>query len=372
VIVLKVQSQIDYPKYGNISQMVKNLSPAWFASVMGTGIFAVASKYYACYWSLLNNIAVVLWIINIILFLGIAIPWILRWLLFRDYALKDLNHPITGQFYATMPIGCLVLAVDFLIFGSGYIGASLSLILAKGLWVIGAVLSLKTAVIIPVLNYFNQITIEDINPAWFMSPVSLIVVPIAGAVLIPYWPQYLQKILLVMNYVSWGMGFFLFMFMAVICFYRFFMAQPLPGSLIPTIWIYLGPIGAGTISLLNLGYASSPFLGSMVMPVLNIFGLIYWSFGFWWLIAASLITITYILRNNLPYALSWWAYTFPLGAYTVATYLISVNLECEEIRLFGFLCYCLLAFCWITVFCNTFARVCSGTYLKIKQIFFCT
>lgn len=325
-------------------EVIKNLSPAWFPSVMGTGIFAVASKYYACYWSWLNNVAVFLWIINIILFLVLIVPWTLRWLIFYDNALRDLKHPVTGQFYATLPIACLVLAADFLLLGSGYIGAALAVKIAQGLWFTGGVLSLATAFIIPILNLFNKITIEDVNPAWFMPPVSLIVVPIAGAKLIPYWPQSFQKSLLILNYASWGSGFFLFMLIAVICIYRFFVAPPLPGSLIPTIWIYLGPIGAGTMSLLNLGSVSAPFLGSLVTPTLNLFGLLYWSFGFWWLIAAGVITIMYILKKNLPYALSWWAFTFPLGAYTGATYLISVLFQSEAVRLFGFLCYWLLAF----------------------------
>ncbi|CQR74919.1 putative membrane protein [Sporomusa ovata DSM 2662] len=366
---MQVQSEVDC-RNQYFSQVVRNLSPAWFASVMGTGIFALASKNYACYWAGLNSVAVFLWGINILLFLGLIVPWIQRWFFYKDYALRDLNHPITGQFYATMPIGCLVLAADFISFGPNYIGTNLALTIAKGLWITGAVLSLTAAVIIPTLNYFNKATIEDINPVWFMPPVSLIVVPIAGASLIPSWPQTIQKVMLLINYISWGVGFFLFMFIAVICFYRLFVAPILPGSLIPTLWIYLGPIGAGTVSLLNLGHASLQFMNSALIPVLNILGLIYWSFGFWWLITASVITTTYILRNNLPYALSWWAYTFPLGAYTVATYLISINLECEEIRVFGFLCYCLLAFCWITVFYKTFSRVCIDTLLYIRQRFF--
>jgi len=346
------------------SAVIKNLSPAWFASVMGTGIFSVTSKYYACYWSWLDNVAVFLWIINIILFLGLIVPWTLRWFIFHDHALKDLNHPLTGQFYATLPIACSVLAVDFLLLGTVYIGEALTVKIAQGLWITGVVLSLAMALIIPIINIFNKIAIEDINPAWFMPPVSLIVVPIAGAKLIPYWLQSLQKSLLILNYVAWGTGFFLFMLIAVICLYRLFVAPPLPGSLIPTIWIYLGPIGAGTISLLTLGSISAPFLGSPVTPILNFFGLFYWSFGFWWLITASVITIIYILKKDLPYTLSWWAFTFPLGAYTGATYLISLIFQSEAVRLFGFLCYWLLAFCWFVVFSNTFVRVYTGSLFK--------
>lgn len=345
-------------------QVIKNFSPAWFAVVMGTGVFAVTSKYYACYWTWLNNFAVYLWILNIIFFVALIVPWTLRWFLFHNQALRDLKHPVTGQFYATMPIGSLVLAADFLLLGPGYIEMALVVKIAQALWLTGLVLSLATAFIIPVYNFFNKVTVEDINPAWFMPPVSLIVVPIAGAKLIPYWPQSLQKSLLLLNYVSWGTGLFLFMLIAAVCLYRFFVAPPLPGSLIPTIWIYLGPIGAGTISLLSLGEVSTPFLGTLVSPILNLIALLYWSFGVWWLIAASVITLSYFFKKNLPYALSWWAFTFPLGVYTGAAYLISNVYESGAVRLFGFLCYWLLAFFWFGVFGNTLFRVVNGTLFK--------
>lgn len=198
------------------------------------------------------------------------------------------------------------------------------------------------------------------NPAWFMPPVSLIVAPVAGAKLIPYWPQNLQEPILLINYTFWGIGFFLFIFLAVICFYRLIVAPPLPGSLIPTIWIYLGPIGVGTIALLNLGSVSAPWLGIFSQPVINLFGLIYWGFGFWWLIVACILTLTNTLHKNLPYALSWWAFTFPIGAYTGATFLIAAAFQFPLLRTYGFICFCLLALCWLIVFSQTFYRLCKG------------
>jgi C4-dicarboxylate transporter/malic acid transport protein len=345
-------------------RVAKNLAPSWFAAVMGTGIFAVTSKYYSCYWSWLNNAAACLWAINIILFLVLLIPWIARWFLFTEDSLRDLNHPVTGQFYATMPIGCLVLAVGFLVVGTDLMNVDLAVGIAKVCWVSGAVLALLFAVVTPLLNFLNKVTLTDLNPAWFMPPVSLIVAPIAGAKLIPFWPLYLQKPLLLINYAFWGTGFFLFIFLAVICFYRLIAAPPLPGKLVPTVWIYLGPIGAGTLALLNLGAVSAPWLGNSALPVINTIGLIYWGFGFWWLIIAALVTLINILRKNLPYALSWWAFTFPLGAYAGATFLIAVTFSCPPLKLYGFICYCLLAICWLIVFSQTFYRVCTGELFK--------
>lgn len=363
--VMFLEPLLNLKSPANISSthVIKNFSPAFFAAVMGTGIFGITSKYYSCYWSWLNYVSTTLLIINVVGFLIILVPWILRWFLFRGDALKDLGHPVAGQFYATLPIGCLVLAAQLLVFQESY-PAALFLLIAKYLWISGALLAFISALIIPIVNFSKDISVEDINPTWFMPPVSLIVIPIAGAKIVNYWPHSIQKLMLILNYTAWGSGFFLFMFLAAICLCRFFVAPRLPGFLVPTVWIYLGPIGAGTIALLNLASASNPILGDQAIEIIKLFGLIYWGFGFWWLMAASIITITNILKKNLPYALSWWAFTFPLGAYTGATFLISSYYQCDAIRLYGFFCYLLLAVCWLTVFIKTIDRVCTGELFK--------
>jgi tellurite resistance protein TehA-like permease len=202
-VVLDAHSDLSEPEIRGFKQVIKNFAPSWFASVMGTGIFAVTSKYYSCYWPWLNSVAVGLWILNVILFCVLLIPWITRWFLFTEYALRDLNHPIIGQFYATLQIGCLVLAVDFLVVGTGFLGMEMAVSFAKACWVLGAILAVVFAIATPVINFFNKVTIADLNPAWFMPPVSLIVAPIAGAKLLPYWPQYFQKLLLLINYALW-------------------------------------------------------------------------------------------------------------------------------------------------------------------------
>ncbi|MFA7468063.1 MAG: hypothetical protein WCY82_07340 [Desulfotomaculaceae bacterium] len=37
--------------------IIKNFALSWFASVMGTGIVAIASFYYSHYWPWLQNLA---------------------------------------------------------------------------------------------------------------------------------------------------------------------------------------------------------------------------------------------------------------------------------------------------------------------------
>jgi len=338
--------------------IIKNFSPSWFASVMGTGIVAIVCHLYAGRFVLLESLAALAWGLNMFLFALIFIPWILRIVLYRRESLLDLKNPIIGQFFATMPIACLVMSADFLIVGVNYMNTDLAIELAKIFWVVGAVIAVLISIIIPLQGFISQeVKIESLNPAWFMPPVSLIVIPVAGAKLIPYWPIDWQLSMLVLNYISWGSGFFLFLILEVICLYRFICYPPLPGKLAPTFWINLGPIGAGTIALLTLGNASTDFLGAYVLSIFNIFALFLWGFGLWWLICALFLTVYYFSHKNLPFSLSWWAFTFPLGAYTGATYLISSFLKSTLVFNYGCFCLSLLLILWVLVLVKTIRGV---------------
>lgn len=276
---------------GNISFTIRKFAPSWFASVMGTGIVAVNSHFYANNFASLKALATALWVLNTILFVLLIIPWVLRFILYKAEALADFREPVTGQFYATMPIACLVVAK-----------------------------------------------------------------------LIPYWPDSWQQLMLILNYISWGSGFFLFLLFEAICLYRFICCPPLPGKLAPTAWINLGPIGVGTIALINLGFASTPYFGVLVVPIFNLLSLFLWGFGFWWFVCAICLTVYYFSHNNLPFNLSWWAFTFPLGAYTGATYLVSSFLNSSVINSYGFLCYLLLLISWSFVFVRTIMGVRKGEF----------
>jgi tellurite resistance protein TehA-like permease len=44
-----------------------------------------------------------------------------------------------------------------------------------------------------------------------------------------------------------------------------------------------------------------------------------WGFGAWSLLVALVLLGRYLRRGGVPYGVGWWAFTFPLGALTLAT-----------------------------------------------------
>jgi len=326
--------------------IVRNFSPAWFASVMGTGILANTSMFYSSYLPFLRYIAVILWIFNVLLFVVLLVPWVMRWIKYPENAMSDLTHPVNSHFYPTIGIGFIVVAGNFLQIGKIYIGAYPSLVVANVFWVIGSLVTVFFAFLLPYLQFSrSHLKIEHVNPAWFLPTVALMIVPLIGAPVLRTWSAAWQEPLLVFNYFCWSSGFFLYLLLGAIVLYRLIFHEPLPSRLAPTIWINLGPTGAGVMALLALSKLSN---SSVQIPTagLDLFSLIFWSFGIWWLGISIIMTLHYVRRIELPYAMSWWAFIFPLGAYIGASYMLYQVYDMAVLWWIGFVLYWLLFGLW--------------------------
>ncbi|NJE01674.1 tellurite-resistance/dicarboxylate transporter [Thermococcus sp. JdF3] len=317
---------------------IKDFAPSWFASVMGTGALALVSNAYSEKLPLLGSFAEFLIYLNTVLFFALLAPWILRWLKYREDALRDLHHPVLGNFYGTIAIAMLILSADYLMIFE-------NTTIAWAFWLAGVPLTVFFAFLIPYLFFTCEgIDTKAITPAWFIPPVGLIVIPISGAKLMTLASGTAREIMAFINFFAWGSGFFLYLALFALVMLRFIRHEPMPCGIAPSIWINLGPIGAGTSTLYALVKASDfitvkePFLA---------FGLLFWGFGVWWFVMAVILTLHYIRKLNLPYSLAWWAFIFPLGAYVSATFNVGTTFGINAIVNFGFALYWLLLAMWL-------------------------
>ena len=104
-----------YPAFSEIS---RSFAPGWFAAVMGTGVLALSTRALAQRWPWLALPAELLHWFNSALFLLLALPWLTRWVRFREAALLTMKHPVQANFYPTFSIALLVLAAQWLTFTS--------------------------------------------------------------------------------------------------------------------------------------------------------------------------------------------------------------------------------------------------------------
>jgi len=316
----------------------KNFAPSWFASVMGTGGLALVSNAYSKYLLVLKNFGIFLTYLNTVLFFVLLIPWIHRWIRFREDATRDLYHPMISHFYGTIAIGLLVLSADYLLILKSFI-------ISFYLWIAGTILTILFSFLIPYLMFIQKdIDLKNVTPAWFIPPVGLIVIPLSGGFFINYFDGMIREILVFINYFAWSSGFFLYLALFSVVMYRLITHEPMPCGMAPSIWINLGPIGVGTSTLIIL-VKNSYFISTKDM----FFGIamILWGFGVWWFFMAVIMTIHYIKNLNLPYSLAWWAFIFPLAAYVSGTHSVANAFQLAFVDYFGFSLYFFLLTLWL-------------------------
>ncbi len=316
---------------------LREFNPALFASVMGTGAVALASYRYANYWTPLNDVGVVLTYLNTLLYLLLLIMWLLRWIFHRDAALRDLKHPSKGHFYGTSGAATIVLAAQFIsILGN--------LKVAWYLWLWGLVLTFVFAFWMSYEVFIaGEIDLRHLSPAWYIPPVALVIIPF-GAVFMKVASGYTAQLVTVINYLGWGAGFFLYLALYAVITLRFIRHELMPPQMAPLVWMNLGPIGASITALFSLIHNSTiPIIKEPFM----VFAFFLWGLGFWWLVMATAMTLHYVRKLTLPYTGSWWAFIFPLGAFTNATKDIGDAFQLSLMKSFGFTLLWPLLILWV-------------------------
>jgi len=344
--------------------LIKNFSPAWFAMVMGTGGLANVLHTFGKTLPAANTTAVFLWGLNSLLFVLLLFPWLIRWFTYKEQVMADLKHPLTSNFFITMPAGCIILGSNFLLIGEPYLSPAFLTALGLTLYIIGAVLAFTFAVI----GFYNLVSAEEVGPdpinfAWLMMPVVNIVVPLLGNLLVkalaPLNAQAAQLINL-LDIMFYGIGIILFFIMATIVFNRLIMHRLPPAMAAPTFWVLLGPIGVGTVSILGLADTSHALGLLNAVDGIKYLGLLLWGFGFWAFVFSLSLTIKYLKSGGIPFSLSWWAFLFPMAAYTLATLMVYDYSKINLILGYGILLSLLLVIMWVITFAKTLLASMNG------------
>jgi tellurite resistance protein len=267
--------------------LLARLPVTLFASVMGTAGLAVAWQRAAHVWALPVEVGHAIGALAAVLYLLLATVYLAKFLRHRAAVVGEWNHPVRAAMVPTTSIGLLLLAIVAV--NAGLRG------LAEVLWIVGTLAHLALTVAI-VGRWLRHNTHEPAhaNPAWFIPAVGNVLVPLAGVRL-----GYTE--------ISWlffgiGMGFWLALLPIV--FARLVFAAELPARMRPLLFILIPPPAIGFLSYVAL--------------VGQIDAIAHVLYGF-----AAFLTLLLLAQGRwfsaLPFFVSWWGYTFPLAAITVAT-----------------------------------------------------
>ena len=266
-----------------------------FAMVMGlSGLSLSWTKFaHATQLNYAQNLAQVFGLLAATVFLVLILGLLRKLVQSPEKLLEEWNHPVKSSFFGAISVGiCLLAAVAY----------PYSEQLAQIVWIVGATFHLFA--MLAVLNAWvhrENLQAAHACPVWFIPAVGNVVVPLAGVKL-----GYIE-----VSWMFYSVGLIFWLVLLSLVMYRLMFVQPpLPDRLKPTIAIFLAPPTVAFSSWIALtgltsGQALDPF-GHILMGIAFFF---------------TFFLITQFGRfAKLPFFMSWWAYSFPSAALTVATF----------------------------------------------------
>jgi C4-dicarboxylate transporter/malic acid transport protein len=344
-----------------VRDVVRQFTPNWFTVTMGTGILALALNQAPFATAPLRALAEGLWIINIGLFSLFSILYAVRWLLFPQEARRIFGHPVMPMFFGAVPMGLATIVNGFLVFGVPRWGET-AVLVAETLWWVDAAMAFVCGLGVPFLMFTRQDhSLEKMTAVWLLPIVAAGVSASSAGLLVPYLadPQAALRTL-VLGYALWATSLPLATGIIVILVLRLAMHKVPHKDMAASGWLPLGPIGTGALGLMLLGgdgpqvfaAAGIPGIGDIAAGIGVIGGAALWGYGLWWLGMATLTTARYI-GERMPFNLGWWAFTFPLGIYSVASLTLARQTHLAFLTDIGGLLVACLGVVWVLVAART-------------------
>lgn len=351
--------------------LIRDFAPGWFASVMGTAVISIAFFSFRTMIPFAEVWMLAFLALSVLMFIVILIPWTLRWFLHFDAVQRDLNHPVSAAFFPTMPISLLVIGIALEKADPLFLPHAILLPLLQVLWFLGASgIAIFALVILNTFFFHPNLKWETANLGWLIPPVSALLVPVLGSTLaVEYAGTDVGAINLFGSLIFLGFGSLLFVFVMTAVFARYIFHDLPPAHLAPTIWIGLAPSSILTIVVIRLVKPIALFLNANEsLNTLNVLskalGISLWGFALFWLVLVIVVTAFHHRKTPLPFALSWWAFVFPLGAFVVASGAIYAAVPVDFFQWIGLGALGGLLIVWATVSARTIRGIISGTIFK--------
>jgi tellurite resistance protein len=260
----------------------------FFATVMGmlgltlalhAGEKAYGLSVHASHYVLLASAA---------LLVAVATGYALKVLTHFKMAAWEWHHPVRLAFFPTISISLILMSIATL---AEYPA------IAQPLWILGTALQgvLSLLVISDWIGH-RDFKPGHMNAAWFIPAVGNILVPVAGA----------QMGYTDISWLFFSGGLLFWVVLLTLVMNRLMFHEPLPARLQPTLVILIAPPAVGFIAWMRLN-GELDHLAMFLINAAYVFALI---------VATQLPKIL-----RLPFALSFWALSFPLAALTIATFL---------------------------------------------------
>lgn len=285
---MQQQATLDSPNSFTAGQLrLRNFPISFFAMVLGMAGTTIAFQRAQKILGLPLPIGNFLLGFTVLLFLVILGVYTIKFIKFPDAVKEEYHHPVRLNFFPTISISLLLLNISF--FG-------INPMVSKILWIMGTILhAIFTLSIMSLWIQHEKILINHFNASWFIPVVGNIIIPVTGA----------EHGFMQLSWLFFSIGSIFWLVLLTILFNRLIFHQPLPERLIPTLFIMIAPPAVGFISYVKLNHGH-----------VDNFARILYYFG---VFSLALVLFQYKVFAKIRFFLSWWAYSFPIAAITIAS-----------------------------------------------------
>ena len=284
-----------------------------FAIVMGLAGLTLVFKKVSEALYLPSVIYTIMMIGTTIIFFIITFMYLKKIMKHKEEVKKEFSHPIRINFFAASSISILILSMVY----KNTIDP-----IAQIFFIIGAVLHIFFTFYTIKFWINNNLEMQHSNPAWFIPIVGNLIVPIAGKGFVD------DSIL----YFYFSIGIFFWIILFSIILNRIIFHNQFAPKFMPTLFILIAPPAIGFISYIKL-------TGS-----LDFFAQILFNLGLFFTI---LVFVMYKNFINIKFFISWWAFTFPMAAVTLATVLMY---DLTQKWFYGLLSYILMTITTVIIY----------------------
>ena len=206
---------------------------------------------------------------------------------------------------------------------------------------------------------------------WLMPVVPPLVSASTGALLLPHLADAQARLaLLLACYAMFGLSVLASLIVITLIWGALISHGAGPARLVPTLWLILGPLGQSVTAANLLGLVAHDALPAPYATALRMLGVLYgvpvWGFAVLWTVIAATITLR-TARRHLPFSLTWWSFTFPVGTCVTATTTLAVQTGSVVLRVAAAVWYAGLVAAWLTVALRTAHGTARGTLLLPPQ-----
>ncbi|KAL8243560.1 hypothetical protein R6Q59_009818 [Mikania micrantha] len=337
---------------------VRHVTWAFFTVTMATGGIANVLSAVPFRFTGLYEIGLVFFFLNIVLYIGIWIMLIFRFIYNPTAFHESLIHPTESLFVPAFAVSLGTLLITIVEYWADRAGQWLLDVVLGLFWFDSALAVILSITIYMILWSSTSFTIAQMTPIWIFPAYPLLIIGPHAANLSKKLESRSRAIeVIVGGFTIQGIGFLVSLTIYSAFVYRL-MTQKLPTErLRPGMFVSVGPSAFTVSAVIGMAENLNKVIGDrtvfndipglLVAQVLSLVGnwmsLWLWGLALWFFFVSLFSNIQcFQVKHRVPFAMTWFSFVFPQTALCTSTFAIARAFDLYALQVVGCVMTCLL------------------------------